>query len=96
MAKKTAKKKATATKTRLRALVGLNYPTPQSLAIVNQAGGLSKLTTEQRTKVKNKRVEAGGWCDDVPASALPYLLQARQVEEVEVEEKTIQVAGEVT
>ena len=94
MAKKTAKKKATATKTRLRALVGLDYPTPQSLSIVNEAGGLSKLTPEQRKKVKTKRVEAGGWCDDIPASALPYLLQARQVEEVEVEGKTIQLAEE--
>ncbi len=89
--KKTAKKTTAEKRTRLRARVGLNYPTPQSLAIVNQAGGLSKLTPEQRAKVKTKRVEAGGWCDDVPASALPYLLQARKVEEVEVEEKTVQL-----
>ena len=95
MAKKTAKKKAATTKTRYRALVGLDYPTPQSLAIVNQAGGLSKLTPEQRAKVKTKRVEPGGWCDDVPASALPYLLEAQKVEEVEiVSGSTVQAAEE--
>lgn len=51
---------------RLKAVTRLVYPTPESLPIVRAAGGLSKLTAEQRKRVKLRRVGVGEFCDDLP------------------------------
>ena len=60
---------------RLRAVVGVSYPDPASLAIVEKAGGLSKLSDEQRAKVKMKDVKAGGFCDDIPKKSVKSFLK---------------------
>lgn len=73
---------------RLRAVVGLHYPEPgKSLEIVRAAGGLSKLSEEERAKVKIKDVRAGAWCDDLPEESRASLIRKGRVEVVEVEGK---------
>tara|TARA_R110000824_G_scaffold8899_3_gene40388 strand:- start:4880 stop:5119 length:240 start_codon:yes stop_codon:yes gene_type:complete len=72
---------------RLRAVVGVSYPDPTSLAIVEKAGGLSKLSDEQRAKVKMKDVKAGGFCDDMPAKSIKNFLKWGYIREVDSEPK---------
>ena len=70
---------------RLRALRGLHYPADaKSLAIVKKAGGLSKLSPDERMSVRMKKVAAGGFCDDVPTISRPGLLEGGRVEWVDV------------
>ena len=70
---------------RLRAKQGLTYPAPASQALVEKAGGLSKLTPTERAKVKLRRVEAGEWCDDLPEPSKAHLIEQNLVEVVEAE-----------
>lgn len=77
---------------RLRALNGINYPADaESLDIMLRAGGFSKLTYEQREKMKKTmrmtRREAGDWCDDMPKKARARYLSSGDVEEIEVAAK---------
>jgi hypothetical protein len=59
------------------------YPAdPISLKIVQDAGGLSKLSPEQRLQVKYKRVKAGEDCSDMSASGLAFHLSVGEVIEV--------------
>jgi len=67
---------------KLRATVDLVYPTPASLKVVLAAGGISKLTPEQRAKVSLKTVKAGKFCDDLPAESRDALIKRGAVEEV--------------
>ena len=61
----------------------LSYPAdPFSLKIVQDAGGLSKLSPEERAQVKYKRVGAGEDCSDLYASALEFHLSVGEVIEV--------------
>jgi hypothetical protein len=71
---------------RLRAVKGMVYPDPKSLELVRGAGGLSKLTPDQRKKVRLRRVKAGDWCDDVPPESLEHLIKKGGVVRVQVEE----------
>jgi hypothetical protein len=79
---------------RLKAVVGVSYPDAASLKIVEKAGGLSKLTDQQRARVKVKNVKAGGFCDDIPESArkgflrLGYIRKVSETESSEVKPKT--------
>lgn len=70
---------------RLRAARAISYPDAKSLPIVVAAGGMSKLTDEQRKKVKIREVEAGGWCDDVPLVSLAGMLESGSIVEVEAD-----------
>lgn len=72
---------------RLRAVVGVSYPDPASLAIVEKAGGLSKLSDEQRAKVKIKDVRVGGFCDDMPKKSVKDFLKWGYIREVDSEPK---------
>ncbi len=60
---------------RIQAIVGLDYPAPESLEMVRAAGGISKLTPEQRQGLKLVRVEPGGWCDDLPEESREHLIK---------------------
>lgn len=72
---------------RLKAVRGLEYPDARSLEIVREAGNLSKLTSEQRSRIRLKRVEPGGWCDDIPSESLQHYLENGAVVSVTVKEK---------
>ena len=74
---------------RLRALNGINYPDAESHEINLRAGGASKLTDEQRAKMKKTmtRREAGEWCDDMPENMRARYLTSGDVEEVDVAPK---------
>ena len=60
---------------RYRAVVDLTYPAPGSLKAVLDAGGLSKMTDEQRAKVTFKRVKAGSYTDHIPEKSIKALLK---------------------
>ncbi len=51
---------------RLKAIRGFSYPDPSSIAAVRDAGGLSKMSPEEGSKVKMKYVAPGDYCDDMP------------------------------
>lgn len=70
---------------RLKAKKGLTYPDASSLKIVREAGGISKLTKEQRKKVKLKRVEPGKFCDDLPEESMEWMIARGDVEVIEEE-----------
>jgi hypothetical protein len=65
-----------------RALVGLLYPTPDSLKLVLKAGGISKLSEAQREKVTLKNVNAGALCEGIPEKSIKSLLAKGEIEEV--------------
>jgi len=71
---------------RLKAKIGLTYPDASSLEIVREAGGLSKLTPEQRAKVKLREIKPGEWCDDVPKESREHLIEKGTVVLVQIEE----------
>lgn len=60
---------------RLRALVGLTYPARECQAMVAAAGGLRCLTADERARLQMRRVEAGEYCDDLPDTSIPILLE---------------------
>ena len=71
---------------RLRATTrGFSYPADdESLRLVREAGGMSKLSPEARAKVRTKHVPPGGWCDDMPAESVPLRVARGEVEHVPV------------
>ena len=70
---------------RLRAVKGISYPDAKSLPIVVEAGGMSKLTAEQREQVKIRNVKPGEWCDDLPGISRDHMLSSGSVEEIEAD-----------
>jgi len=64
------------------ALVGLEYPDKRSQETIKKAGGVPKMTAEQRAKLKTKTVKAGSFCDDVPESAVKLLLKQGSIREL--------------
>ena len=64
---------------RYRAVVSLSYPAPGSLKAVLAAGGLSKMTAEQRAKVVFKRVKAGAYADNIPEKSVKWLLKGGMI-----------------
>ena len=56
-----------------RAAVGLNYPDAEGLALIKKAGGVSRLTADDRASITEIRVEAGAVCDGLPKSAQKWL-----------------------
>jgi len=67
---------------RLKAIVGISYPDASCLKMVQDAGGLSKLTDKQRGSVKTKYVKPGGYCDDIPEASRKNFIRFGYVEEV--------------
>lgn len=68
-------------KTRLRALVGLNYPVGRSLTLVRKRG-LKNFSAEEVAKLDIKRVEPGGYCDDAPKEMISSWLTNGKIERV--------------
>ena len=66
-----------------KALVDLTWPSPDSMAMVKRAGGISKLSEEQRQKLVLKKCKAGKVCDGVPESSIKWLLKQGKIEAVE-------------
>ena len=64
---------------RYRAVVDLTYPAPGSLKAVQSAGGLSKMSDEQRAKVVFKHVKAGGYADNIPEKSVKWLLKGGMI-----------------
>ncbi len=68
---------------RYRALRGLDYPANATvLKRVIKAGGLSKMSPEERATLKYKRVEAGRIAVGIPKVCVPKLLASGKIEEV--------------
>jgi hypothetical protein len=68
----------------LIAVIGFAYPADaESLRLVREAGGLSKLTKSQRGKAKYKRVEPGEDCSDMPAESVAVYLSRGEVTRVD-------------
>jgi hypothetical protein len=57
-----------------KTLVGLSYPNAASLKLIPK-GGVSKLSPEEQSKIKYKNVAAGKIVDDLPDSAIKWLLK---------------------
>lgn len=70
------------TSDRYRTVVDLTYPAPGSLAAVAKAGGLSKMTPEQRSKVTIQRAKAGTIANGLPTSSVKWLLKANLITRV--------------
>ena len=64
------------TSERYRAVVDLTYPAPNSLAAVVKAGGLSKMTPEQREKVTIQHAKAGTIANGLPSGSVKWLLKS--------------------
>ena len=61
---------------RYRAVVNLTYPSPSSLKAVTKAGGLSKMSPEERDKVTFHHVKAGTIAHGIPKTSVKWLLKA--------------------
>ena len=59
---------------KFKALVGLSYPDAISRKLIPK-GGVSKLSPEEQGKIKYKYVAAGKSVDDLPDSAVKWLLK---------------------
>ena len=84
---RTKKRKVAAVRTRLRSVVGHEYPVGESLARVKRAGGLRNLTEEEVATLDVRKVPPGGWCDDIPEECCAAFLARGKIEEVEVDSK---------
>lgn len=62
---------------------GLSYPVGDSLARVRAAGGLSRMTDDERAALTIKRAERGTVVDDVPETSVSWLLEQGLIEAVE-------------
>jgi|TARA_R110000824_G_scaffold1386_10_gene7085 hypothetical protein len=67
---------------KFKALRSLTWPSPDSMAMVKRAGGISKLSEEQRQKLVMKSCKAGDFCDGVPESSIKWLLKQGKIESV--------------
>jgi hypothetical protein len=74
--------------TRLRVVRrGFNYPADaESLALVRAGGGASKLTPEQRARVRWRQVGIGDFCDDMPPESAAIYLSRGDIEVVTVDD----------
>jgi hypothetical protein len=64
---------------------GFIYPADAaSVDLVQAAGGVSKLSPEDRDRIVWKNVGPGDFCDDMPASALALYLERGDLERVTV------------
>lgn len=62
---------------------GFFYPAdPESVRLVREAGGLSKLTQAQRAEVRMKSVAIGEDCSDMPSESLALRLSRGEVERI--------------
>ena len=62
-----------------------SYPAnTESLKIIEEAGGRSKLSDEDAERVKYKTVKEGDACDDMPISALNLYLERGWVVDLSV------------
>ena len=68
--------------TRLRCPKGCEYPTGESLKLVQRRGGMRRLTAEERETLVIKTVPPGGYCDDLPKASIPNWLARGTIEEV--------------
>tara|TARA_R110000824_G_scaffold269755_2_gene458216 strand:+ start:2053 stop:2304 length:252 start_codon:yes stop_codon:yes gene_type:complete len=59
---------------KFKAVVGLSYPDATSRKLIPK-GGVSKLSLEEQSKIKYKNVAAGKTVDDLPESAIKWLLK---------------------
>ena len=57
-----------------KAIVGLSYPDAASLKLIPK-GGVSKLSPEEKSKIKYKNVKAGKVVDDIPDGSIKWLLK---------------------
>lgn len=65
------------------------YPLdPESEKIIKKAGGFSKLSKDDKTKVKYKTVTEGQDCSDMPKSALSLYLERSWVIATSAKEST--------
>ena len=83
--KKKKTKSEPAPRFRLRAVVGLKYPVGDSLQVVLDAGGMSKLTNAQAAELDCKTPQAGEWCDDMPEGSVDAFIAKGAIERVEVD-----------
>jgi len=60
---------------RYRAVVDLSYPAPGSVKAVIAAGGMSKMTEAQRSKIIIKYVKAGAYAESLPEKSIKWLLK---------------------
>jgi hypothetical protein len=67
---------------RYRALVALTYPALSSLQVVTAAGGMSKLTPEQRKTITMKQIKAGALADGLPETSIKRLLRDGKIAKV--------------
>lgn len=67
---------------RYRATVALTYPALSSLKQVLAAGGMSKLTPEERKTITMKHVKAGALADGLPEKSIKRLLRDGKIEKV--------------
>ncbi len=72
-------------RTRLRTITGHSYPVGESRSLVKKAGGIRKLTEQQRASLKIKQVVPGGWIDDMPYEPRKAFLARGTIEEIEVD-----------
>lgn len=71
------------------AVNGFAYPADaESLRLVREVGGFSKLTDEQRAAVRYKRVAPGEDCSDMPAESLAVYLERGEVVRVTPPKRT--------
>lgn len=68
---------------RYRVLIGVVYPTGESLALVRARGGLSQMTQDERTGLVLTRPNVGDVVSDVPAESVAWLLEQGVIEAVE-------------
>ena len=67
---------------------GIHYPADaETLKKVRSAGGLIKMTPEERSALNYKYVKSGDFCDDVPAISRDHLIASGKVVEVTVPAK---------
>jgi hypothetical protein len=62
---------------------GLTYPVGDSLARVLAAGGISRLSDEDRARLTMKRAERGAVVNDIPPSSQDWLVAQGLIEPVD-------------
>ncbi len=60
----------------------LSYPDSASQKVIKRAGGIEKLTDEQRAALVIKDVPRGEWCDDMPEEPRAKFIEVGKIEVV--------------
>lgn len=69
----------------------ITYPADaKSLALSEAAGGLSKLSAEERERLRFKTVEAGEYCDDMPEHSKAIYLARGWIERIPASDEATQ------